>query len=87
MIKLRELGLKPSQVDIDEVLSQVAHDNNISMEQLQSYPQFPLLIQKITNKLSVLNLQQFITKDLSIKLSENEINNCTSNINNPENYQ
>ena len=81
MIKLRELGLKPSQVDIDEVLSQVAHDNNISMEQLQSYPQFPLLIQQITDRLSILNLQQYITKDLNIELFENEINNCTSNIN------
>ncbi len=80
MIKLRELGLKPSQVDIDEVLSQVAHDNNISMEQLQSYPQLPLLIQQITDRLSILSLQQYITKDLSIKLSEDEINNCISNI-------
>ncbi len=80
MIKLRELGLKPSQADIDEVLSQVAHDNNISMEQLQSYPQFPSLIQQITDRLSILNLQQYITKDLNIELSEDEINNCISNI-------
>ena len=81
MIKLRELGLKPSQADIDEVLSQVAHDNNISMEQLQSYPQLVLLNQQITDRLSILNLQQYITKDLNIELFENEINNCTSNIN------
>ena len=87
MIKLRELGLKPSQVDIDEVLSQVAHDNNISMEQLQSYPQFPLLIQEITDRLSILSLQQYITKDLNIELSENEINNCTSNINDNDTKQ
>lgn len=80
MIKLREFGLKPSQVDIDEVLSQVAHDNNISMELLQSYPQFPLLIQQITDRLSILSLQQYITKDLNIELSEDEINNCISNI-------
>ena len=87
MIKLRELGLKPSQVDIDEVLSQVAHDNNISMEQLQSYPQFPSLIQQITNRLSILNLQQYITKDLNFELSEDEINNCTSNINDNDTKQ
>ena len=80
MIKIRELGLKPSQVDIDEVLSQVAHDNNISIEQLQSYPQLALLNQQITEKLSILNLQQYITKDLNIELSEDEINNCISNI-------
>ena len=80
MIKLRELGLKPYQADIDEVLSQVAHDNNISMEQLQSYPQLALLNQQITDRLSILNLQQYITKDLNIELSEDEINNCISNI-------
>ena len=80
MSKVRELGLKPSQADIDEALSQVAHDNNISMEQLQSYPQLVLLIQQITDRLSILNLQQYITKDLNIELSEDEINNCISNI-------
>ena len=87
MIKLRELNLKPSQADIDEALSQVAHDNNISMEQLQSYPQFPSLIQQITGRLSILNLQQYITKDLNIELFENEINNCTSNINDKDTKQ
>lgn len=79
--KVKELGLNPSQDHINGVLNQLAIDNNISMEQLQSYPQFPSLIKEIIDKLSILNLQQFITKDLSIELSENEINNCTSNLN------
>lgn len=81
MIKVRELGLKPSKRDINDVLSELAHNNNISMEQLQSYPQFPSLIEQITNRLSILGLQQYITKDLIIELSEDEINNCTSNNN------
>ena len=81
MSKVRKLGLNPSQGDINGVLNQLAIDNNISMEQFQSYPQFPLLIQQITDRLSILNLQQYITKDLNIELFENEINNCTSNIN------
>ena len=79
--KARELSLNPSQGDINGVLTQLSHDNNISMEQLRSYAQFPSLIQQITNRLSILGLQQYITKDLSIELSEDEINNCTSNIN------
>ena len=87
MNKVRKLGLNPSQGDINRALNQLAIDNNISMEQLQSYPQFPSLIQQITDRLSILNLQQFITKDLSIELSENEINNCTSNINNKDTKQ
>ena len=74
--KVRELSLNPSQGDINGVLNQLAIDNNISMEQLQSYPQFPSLIQQITDRLSMLSLQKYITKDLNIELSENEINNC-----------
>ena len=87
MSKLRELGLNPSHGDINGVLNQLAVDNNISIKQLQTYPKFPSLIKQITNRLSILNLQQFITKDLSIELSENEINNCTSNINDKDTKQ
>ena len=85
--KVRELSLNPSQGDINGVLTQLSHDNNISMEQLRSYAQFPSLIQQITNRLSILGLQQYITKDLSIELSENEINNCISNINDKDTKQ
>ena len=85
--KARELSLNPSQVDINGVLTQLSHDNNISMEQLRSYAQFPSLIQQITNRLSILGLQQYITKDLSIELSENEINNCIFNINDKDTKQ
>ena len=85
--KARNFAINPSQLDINRAVAQVAHNNNISMEQLQSYPQFPSLIKEITDKLSILNLQQFITKDLSIELSKNEINNCTSNINDKDTKQ
>ena len=60
--KARELSLNPSQGDINGVLTQLSHDNNISMEQLQSYPQFPSLIQQITNRLSILNLQHILQR-------------------------
>ena len=82
-----ELGLSPSQGDINEVLNQLAIDNNISMEQLRSYPQFPSLIEQIKERLSILNLQQYITNDLNIELSENEINKCTSNNNDKDTKQ
>ena len=85
--KARELSLNPSQSDIDGVLTQLTYDNNISMDQLQSYPQFPSLIQQITNRLSILGLQQYITKDLIIDLSEVEINNCLSKINDKDTKQ
>ena len=87
MIKVRELDLGPSQEDINGVLNQLVVDNNISMEQLQSYPQFPSLIQQITDRLSILNLQQYITRDLNFDLSDKELNNCASNINNKDTKQ
>ena len=75
-----ELNLNPSQEDINLTLSQVANNNNLTIEQLQSYPQFPSLVQEITNKLSILNLQQFITKDLNIHLSDDEVKkDCIDN--------
>ena len=78
--KAVELGLNPSQKDINGALLQLAKNNNVSIEQLQSYPQFPSLIQDITIRLSILNLQKFITKDLNFKLSDDEIKkNCISN--------
>ena len=85
--KVIEVGLSPSQDDVNGVLNQLAIDNNISIEQLRSYPQFPSLIQQITNRLSILNLQQYVTRDLNFDLSDNEMNNCTSNINNKDTKQ
>ena len=83
--KVIEFDLYPSQKNINGALFQLANNNNVSIEQLQSYPQFPSLIQDITNRLSILNLQKFITKDLNFELSDDEINNCTSNINDNDN--
>ena len=78
--KAIEIGLKPSEEDISLILSQVANSNNLSIEQLRSYPQFPSLVQEITNKLTILNLQQFITKDLNIHLTDDEVKkDCISN--------
>ena len=71
--KAIELGLNPSQADINLTLTQVAKNNNLTLYQLQSYPKFPSLVQEITNKLSILNLQKFITKDLNIHLSDDEV--------------
>jgi len=87
LIKVREFDLGSSQDDVNEVLNQLAIDNNISMEQLQSYPKFPSLIQQIADRLSILNLQDYITKDLIIELSEDEIDSCSSNINDQDTKQ
>jgi len=85
--KVIEFDLYASQQDINGALLQLAKNNNVSIEQLQSYPQFPLLIQDIINRLSIFNLQKYITKDLNFNLSDDEINNCTSNFNDKDTKQ
>ena len=75
--KVREFDISPTQLDINQALNQLANINEITIEQLNSYPEISLLIQEVTEKLSILNLQRFITKDLILNLSTNElIDNC-----------
>ena len=67
----------PTQLDISQALIQLANINEITLEELNSYPEIYLLTREVTEKLSILNLQRFITKDLILNLSSNElIDNC-----------
>ena len=75
--KVREFDISPTQSDINQALIQLANINEITIEQLNSYPEISLLTREVTEKLSILNLQRFITKDLLLNLSTNElIDNC-----------
>ena len=77
LTKVREFDISPTQTDINQTLIQLANINEITIEQLNSYPEISLLTREVTEKLSILNLQRFITKDLILNLSTNElIDNC-----------
>ena len=77
LTKVREFDISPAQSDINQALIQLANINEITIEQLNSYPEISLLTREVTEKLSILNLQRFITKDLILNLSTNElIDNC-----------
>ena len=77
LTKVREFDIYPTQSSINQALIQLANINEITMEQLNSYPEISLLTREVTEKLSILNLQRFITKDLILNLSTNElIDNC-----------
>ena len=77
LTKVREFHISPAQSDINQALIQLANINEITIEQLNSYPEISLLTREVTEKLSILNLQRFITKDLILNLSTNElIDNC-----------
>jgi len=77
LTKVREFDISPTQSDINQALIQLANINEITIEKLNSYPEISLLTREVTEKLSILNLQRFITKDLILNLSTNElIDNC-----------
>ena len=77
LTKVREFDISPTQSDINQALIHLANINEITIEQLNSYPKISLLTREVTEKLSILNLQRFITKDLIFNLSSSElIDNC-----------
>ncbi len=75
---VNELSIEPENNEINGALTQLAQNNNYSISKLKSHPQFILLVEQIIETLSVIKLEQFITKDFKPELSENEIlKNCS----------
>ncbi len=73
--KARELNAQASKSDINGALLSIATSNKISIDQLRAYPEFSYLEIEVSEKITILNLQRLITKDINI--SEEEIlNTC-----------
>ena len=71
----KELNVEATQNDVNLTLLDIAKNNNITIEQLRSYPEFLSLKIEVSEKITILNLQRLITKDINI--SEEEIlNTC-----------
>ena len=74
--KIEELNLQASSDDINLALLEISNINNISRDQLSAYPEFLSLKNEVAEKISILNLQRYITKEVAI--DENEaINICS----------
>jgi len=69
--KATELELIPSKSDIENVLNDIAQSNNLSLKELMNFEDFYFIEKEVFEKLSILNLQRFITKDLMV--SEEQI--------------
>ena len=67
----KELNLYPLKNEVSLAILKIASDTNISIDQLKSYPEFDSLEQEVINKISLLNLKRFITKNLFI--SKNKV--------------
>ena len=68
--KSKEFQVDALKKDVDLTLQDIANSNNITLEQLQSYPEFFFIEKEVYEKISILNLQRFITKDLVISPEE-----------------
>jgi parvulin-like peptidyl-prolyl isomerase len=81
--KAKELNIEASLIDVNLALLEISKSNNISLEQLQTYPEFLSLETEVSEKISILNLQRYITRNINIPESE-ALNICSkepSNIN------
>ena len=74
--KAKELNITTSLKDVNLALVEISKNNNISLEQLQAYPEFLSLEDEISEKILILNLQRYITKNIPI--TENEVVNICS---------
>jgi len=79
--KAKELRIDASLNDVNLALVEISKSNNISLAQLQAYPEFLSLKDEVSEKISILNLQRYITKDVTI--DENDaINICSKKTSN-----
>ena len=69
--KATELDVTPTKRDIENVLNDIAQSNNLSLKELINFKDFYFIEKEVFEKLSILNLQRFITKDLMV--SEEQI--------------
>ena len=64
--KATELDITPTKRDIENVLNDIAQSNNLSLKALMDFEDFYFIEKEVFIKLSILNLQRFITKDLKV---------------------
>ena len=62
--KVEDLNLIPSAQNIDKVLLDAAKSNNITIDELSNFDDIGLIKKEISEKLSILNLQRYITQDI-----------------------
>ena len=74
--KATELEIIPTKSDIENVLNDIAQSNNLTLIELMSFENYYSIETEVFEKLSILNLQRFITKDL-IASEEQFLKECS----------
>jgi peptidyl-prolyl cis-trans isomerase SurA len=62
--KVNEHELWPTKEDINQVLIDIAQNNNLSKDELLNLIEIDSIKKEISEKLSILNLQKYITQDI-----------------------
>ena len=75
--KVSEFDLWSTEDDINQVLIDIAKNNDLSMEELLNFDEIDLIKNEISEKLSILNLQRFITRELE-KPTQEILNQCSN---------
>ena len=76
---VKKLGIEPKNEEINGALIQLAINNSISLEEIKSHPQYVFFVQQIIETLSLIKLEQLITKDFKPEYSAEELLvNCSS---------
>ena len=75
--KVSEFNLRPTYEDVEAVLNDVAKNNNLSLNDLLNFDEIDSINNEIVEKLSILNLQRFITRDLD-RPTKNILNDCSN---------
>ena len=70
---VKKLGIEPKNEEINGALIQLAINNSISLEEIKSHPQYLLFVQQIIETLSLIKLEQLITKDFKPEYSAEEL--------------
>ena len=75
--KVSEFDLWSTEDDINQVLNDIAKNNDLSIEELLNFDEIDLIKNEISEKLSILNLQRFITRGLE-KPTQEILNQCSN---------
>ncbi|WP_053952256.1 peptidylprolyl isomerase [Candidatus Thioglobus autotrophicus] len=79
MDKVAQLGVKPKQTAINNMLKQVAKQNALTLEQLQKRPEFGDIMDSIQQKLSLNGLKELISSKAKFSISQAEIDQALAN--------
>ena len=83
--KINEFNLKTNTKDLENKLSEIAKNNNITLIELKTFDGFQNIEREVSEKLSILALQRFITK--SLKIPQEKILSACSNISSPKDHK